>query len=257
MRKQHSKQIVIIGQERAGKTFWTEHFCNNYAKSKGAVCVYNVGMPSDYSNFLPFDLMDFNDHEDWIKYHSGKDAAKKYSRRPSIFLFKYKGKVYHYKDFSTLFYKKVTKTKSLYSQEDSALWMAFHHYFTRTLIVCDDSKVIFTDGLKKGHFMTLNRKNHCGEKNPNYQRLGACGVDVVLMFHNADEVNKYIWNYTTDVILLNTVSKPSLVELKAADQRQAVWKCWHDLKKSPEYTAFHIPLKGENYLNISESTIKI
>lgn len=251
-----SRQFVIVGMEWCGKSFWTQHYANKYAKQVGGVLVYNVGMDKDYEDYEFIELLDFDEHERFIRSNVGDVAAKKYAKKPSIMFFRYKESVYHLKYLSSMFFRKKLKCHSLFDREESEFFKSAYAYLSRMLLIMDDTRVSFSDGLKKGHRMLMSRKRHAGGNAIHKDKLKR-GVDIVTMFHGIDLVNKEVWNYSTDLLLFRTTDQPSFTKIKDGNLKAVIKEYYDLLINAPKYTCFRIPLRGEHYLKAQNATLKI
>ena len=111
-----------------------------------------------------------------------------------------KNPVYHFKYFNQIFHKKRVRVPLMYGMEENALFNSIFLYVRNTLIIMDDCKVCFADGMKKGHTQLFSRSNHTGRESTMYEHLKK-GVDIVTIWHHPDHVNKNIWDFSTAVVM--------------------------------------------------------
>ena len=144
--------------------------------------------------------------------------------------------------------------KRLYAPlEENKLFYSFHLYIHSTLFLLDDSKPVFSRGLKPSMEEFFFRKNHSGKMS----KVPGQGMDVVVMYHNIDHINIALWDAMTGLILLRWEFSSDFKKMKNPKLVTAIEYAQKYLKESPKYTAVEIPLSGENACQIFDATLKI
>lgn len=248
---------IFVGAERSGKSFYAKHLAGIYSKNRGSVLVYNIGKQEDFpdSEYYMIEPLEFADHIQL--YYSGKEERRNYRLKPVIEYFKCKGKIYHLRDFSKLFYKRKVKMYKIQNrQEETAFFKSLYKYVSRTLLILDDCVTTFQYGLNDGHKQLFSRKNHSGVDN-SVKALQAKGVDVVCIFHNIDHVNKDLWDFTTGLICFKFPFNPTYKKFNNPQLQNVVERVHLYLQGAPQYTAIEIPVQGEFAMSTKDVTLKL
>ena len=222
---------LIVGAPRKGKSYYCERQLISYANSGGCACVYNVGRPADFADFLEVEILTPRDVvKIWQQKVKGKIPA--YKHPSEITFFRYDGGVYHLKDFSRMFAGKCVKIERIFETRAEGLFFeAIYKYFWNTFLVLDDVRAITRIGLSSELCQLLSRANHAGKlaENP------ACyGVDIACVFHGFDSVNVEVYQFLNTVIQFQTAYPPELRSNKVLER--VLVSNYRRLNQSPPYT---------------------
>jgi hypothetical protein len=261
MKSRDRLQDIYIGATRSGKTFRASKFCDAYAKSEGAVMVYNYGMETDFpdSEYQYIEPLSFIEHIEYV--HSekanSKEAIRRYRLNKKITHFWVgRGKnryIEHFKKFNQLFVlpKKRVKILMMDKKEETAFFRTIHRYVSKTLLVIDDCKTVFPV-VNAAHTKLLCSANHTGAFS-NVVELRGYGVDIITIWHSADRVRTEFWDYATSIKMFKTINKPQLKMVTDETLNAAIFKCWKHLKFAEQYTCLEI--KPRDFCKINKATI--
>lgn len=244
--------LNYIGAERAGKTYHAQKLAEKYHKKGGTIFAYNVGKPSDFPSpeYEEIEILNFGEHLQKIK---SKEKRKLYKMYRTIYLFRYRGKIYHFKNFNTMFKGKKVKMYRVVRNLESPLFLAIFKYVSNTLLILDDCKAMFRSGLSDQHIQLFNRKNHTGRESELISSR-AKGLDVLCLFHHLDHVPSELWDYTQYVIFLRFVMKPKFHKFENEKLKNIFINIQNRLLKSPKYTALQVDVQVTN--KVIDVTIK-
>ena len=181
----NSKIILVIGDQRSGKTFFTEQLLRSIVGNTNKIgLVYNKGVKKDFGE--GFTLIDFcenpqNGHiEKFTLFNDDREVNISFLREAKESLF------CSYRMSNTL--------------EQDKLFRSFLYFLGGFVFVIDDSIYLFRQGVQSGFLEMLTRMNHCGIKSSD----GYEGSDIILIFHHPDHVPTKIWDACTDIFFFYT-----------------------------------------------------
>lgn len=249
---------ILAGDERGGKTFYAKTLMDAYFKTMGSVLVYGVGKPEDFPDgeYEWFEPLTFAEHLQF--FHSSTYSKRLYNLNKTIEYFRFRDKVYHFRDFNRLFYKrhKLKMYRIPNRAFESAFLKAMYEYTSGCLMGFDDCRSIFRYGLQDTHIEFFSRKNHSGAKSST-EILRGKGIDSLVIYHNVDHVSEDFWTYGTSFTMFRCSNAPDLKKVENRELEKSILETHAFLETAPQYTAVSIPLKGENRYKKIDSTIKI
>lgn len=232
-------QNIVVGEEQSGKTYFLEHL----AKYNNSLSIaYNYSNPEDFKGFHEVDFLTVGET---IKAIPEKEGKRRYQQNPFIAGFRYAGKVYSIVDFSRMFQGcNVRARRIIDKKSENLLFHAFYRYLSDALLIVDDSRAIFRNGLKSGHADLFSRKNHTGADAIGNLKLG---TDVCTVLHQVDLVNSELWAYGNYLILFRTNNEPNFKNIQDDRLISVISRCSVELKTAPKFSFFQIGLKGKDY----------
>ena len=226
----HKKLYILVGGEQMGKTFWAERLAETYAENDKFVLVYNAGRPKDFNSFPKGEILSNGDVE---IFGDG---------------------VYSMQDLPVEFAGSGVK---LFRESDAKIENKFFKniasYFFDTLFITDDARTVYGNTYRSCHINLFSRKAHTGAKNPRLVH-GLEGTDCVQMNHSLDSTTKEAYDYASDIILFKTINRPRLRHIEDEELKRVLMECYDYLKEAKDYTCLHIPIRGANYLQVTDST---
>lgn len=239
--KRIRESILVAGLEQTGKTYYIERLANQYAKSGRAVIAYNVGKPTDFSDFQEINIVTPLE----MMASMGKEEARQFRMLPKIEYFRHKGKVYHFSKFREMFEGNGAKVYRIDNRYERYLYQCFFEHVFDTLIIFDDNRAQTRHGM--GHEMTqlISRKNHCGSLHTET----SYGNDLVFIYHNMDTPPKELWDYITRAILFRLNRIPENF-LKNPEFMSAINWSYEKLKEMPKYSKVEILLRNVDRVKV-------
>lgn len=209
------RQFIITGAERSGKTYFTEKLLSGEA-AKGAMCiVYNPGRESDFSDYVNFEIKDFN--ERYLSANKADRRKLKLSNRGDVLSCIESGSdidvpvrgLNVLAQKGTLRKIKVRRTGDSNAEND--FFRAVGLYCRNARLVIDDARPFFRHGLTAKLIELMSRKAHTGYKLPEKLRGGrTTGTDIFVLSHNISKVSPETFDYTTGIVMFRQRSKPVL-----------------------------------------------
>lgn len=246
------KQFIITGAERSGKTYFTEKLLSGEA-AKGAMCiVYNPGRESDFSDYVNFEIKDFNE-----RYLSADRKARrrlKLSNRGDILSCIESGsdldvpvKALNLLAQSGRLNKiKVRRTGDSNAEND--FFRAVGLYCRNARLVIDDARPFFRHGLTAKLIELMSRKAHTGYKLPEKLRAGrGTGTDIFVLSHNISKVSPETFDYTTGVVMFRQRSKPVFSASIDDFVSDAAEQIHEQLPNFPRYSFGFIDVLNQNF----------
>lgn len=223
------KLIIIIGAMRSGKSFWANEQIKKYNKQGQSAIVYNLGKPSDFNACIPLFIPSA---EDMIKSEGkGWKDAKNIS-----YLYDEKETPYNIESFNIDFYSKSIKLPRANDLLTERLFFdAYFKYISNTLLIFDDARNIFRNGLKSEFIQLFSRINHTGIKHK-AKNFIAKGSDIYLIFHSLDLVNPELFDYATHIINFKYAMQPDFKAVENQQIREQIKKSFEALEKAPQYS---------------------
>jgi len=232
-------QLLIAGVEQSGKTYYAEKLGDIYAQKGGCTFVYNRGRERDFAQYESIEPLTIKQHEQMIK---GKAQLKQYRRFPFLAYFKLGGQVYKFKDFYRLTRgRKLVCYRIGHRRTEALFFDAMYQYMADTLIIFDDARPIFRNGLKAEHINLFARKNHAGQLTGQGRR----GVDIALIFHNLDKINTESYDYATHLIMFKTTRLPNASHVDNDELAHLIEKCYYEVNKAGKYHYGQINIRGK------------
>lgn len=237
---------ILVGAPRQGKTYWGEKTLIEYAKNGGCSVVYNVGRITDFSRFIPVEIMTVGEYRNLWERWNRKSMAQ-FDIPKEINFFKSGGKLYHIKDFPRLFAGKCVKIERVLNtgnqRNEDYFLSSIYRYFYNTCLMFDDCRTIFRKGLSSEMIGLLSRINHAGKHNCKNSEL--VGIDTILTYHGFDTVNNETYQYINKVIQFRTSSMPFL-KIDNAELEDVIEQNYQSLKKSEKYSHFEYDIFTES-----------
>lgn len=231
--------LIVAGAERSGKTFFTEkRLAGAY---KGAVIVYNVGMPSDFAEYIPLRFLDIQETERRLR-AAGADKAEinDFRAYPELMFYEVAGKVYKI-DKLPIHLKSGARFKVYRStQIERLIFKAVRKYAANTLFILDDCRPLFRHGLPHEFITLASQKNHVGIESAKIR-----GADIACIFHSLDRVNAELYDYATGIVLFNTRQLPEGSTFSNPEIFTLCETAYHRLKELPKYSRAEISMREE------------
>lgn len=238
---------VIAGAERSGKTYFAEHFAEEYSRS-GGVIVYNPGRDDDFEEYKTLEFLPLLQSVYKLNV-TDKDKKRRILSSPVFLHFRINGKLYP----TTLLtkamfeYRKVKVYRIGSLKDEGRFFKTVHDFLTGCLLINDDFRGVARN-IAKPELAPLielfSRKNHAGKKSKH--KTNRVGVDILNIFHHIDKVNSEIYDYTTHVFLFNLTRKIKGYTLDNDDALDALHEAYSELQKAPRYSYGRVALKGED-----------
>lgn len=229
---------IIVGGQRAGKSFYTAKKIDNYTKKGGSGIVYNLGKQTDFSNCDFFEPLSLKDHQKYIVAKEGKAALKEYNYFKEFKFFRYKGQIYDIGDFNNVLYGKAVKVGRISKRFEPAFFDAIFKKVSNIQMVFDDSKSLINDTPRDWENDYLTRMNHAG-RDHDYRNYIGQGLDLTLMYHNLDQIPKAVWEAYNDDYIFTTFKynkEPDFRDVSDYDLRRALEASFYLLKEQPKYS---------------------
>ena len=234
---------IIAGIEQSGKSYFSIQIANTYP---GGVIAYNPGNEKDYKNYKEIEVVEVAERAGMLT----KAERRAFLASPKVEYFRHNGEVYHFRQLVSAFpagrfllYRiPCRKTEDLFFQ---ALNIYVHNY----LIILDDARPVFRQGLQRGAIQFMNRKNHAGKLAKRPPAKGQkWGLDVIPIFHNADKVNGELYDYATHLVLFRSTQTPRPDTIDNAEVYAEITAAIEAVNNAEKYTRAEIPLRPPGYL---------
>ena len=223
---------LIIGKQQSGKSTFTAQLASDYCKAGGAALIYNIPRPTDFAQFAESWFLDADDHLDFIENRFGKEAAKKYKKRP---IFRYyrdqKGAVRDMKNYFADW--KGQGLKFPLSDMTNLFCETVLKYVYNTFIVFDDARILFRNGVDKKILGLFTQINHTGKRS-HYDKYNY-GSDIALVFHSLDQVNKELFHLATHIVQFRTEIAPQWQEIGNPALERELRRGFEALRGAPPY----------------------
>jgi hypothetical protein len=229
---------LIAAVPRAGKTYLTEQIANAYQSSgKGYVLVYNIGMETDFAGYEHVRFLGFEETEK--RFFPGKSEARYYRKYPRITHFEYSGRTYEVAYLNRILYgKKLVCERMFDTREENKLFSALYWNASYCLFIIDDARPILQT-MYKSSMQLFGRQNHTGKHSSEAAYQGK-GMDIILIYHDIDLINKEIYNWATHLILLRCMQEPDGKKIGNRVVYEAILDTYTKLLTAPRYTAYLI-----------------
>lgn len=239
------KFALVVGAQRHGKSKFCENAAIQYAKGGGTAIAYNVGKPSDFSGFTVVEMLT-PERLNFLAMKSGKPTK---GITPGLNLFRIvdTGEIFKVSDFKKIFKGKCVKIERVPDKKGERLFFDFvYEYLFDTMLILDDCRAIFRQGLSSEFIQIAGRVNHCGKKYAPPGNPDACGIDLLCVFHSFETVNEEIYIYINSVIQFYTINEPT-INTDNIELQKIVNSAFHELKnknKNPMYSRAEIDVLG-------------
>lgn len=243
------QQYIISGAQQHGKTFWSENFIKHYiAQGHGGALVYNYGRSSDYGFAEEITILSFQQHAKRVK------DSKAYEKNPKVYLFEYKRRVYHLRDFNRLLGKKAVRLKRIDNRKlENEFFAAVFRYIHNIIFCFDDSRALVRHGLSEQLITLFSRRDHTGEFSSTKAKTG---VEIIFQYHNFDNVKPEQITYATGLLLFRHNDVPSLKEIQSKEIRDKIAETIDELRTGENLRrCIFIDLSPGNYLESKEATL--
>lgn len=228
---------LLIGAMRSGKSFLANRLAERYCNGGGNALFYNLGKPSDFECASPIIGKTVAEHL------RGLTKEQRQDFRIEGELYRYTDKKHKERDFRLFPYEwagAAAKMARLEPASERMLFDTVFNYFANTLIVLDDCRAMFRNGLSAEAITLFSRVNHTGIKSP-WQGYRGAGCDVMAITHSPDEACvDDMMNYATAVCLFRTEKEPDYKAIKNLYIRENYQKNFHKLAKSPKYSFLYL-----------------
>lgn len=220
--------ILVAGIPRSGKTYFSQKIANSFFRENNSILAYNAGMDSDFKDYTEIQFLDIEETAILI---TDKRKKRAYLNNPEICLFRIAGKIFNIKDLNYVIKKRKVKSYRLADvRSEDLLFKAFYLYLKDSLLILDDIRPVFRDGLKKGAISLLLRLNHAGIKSNIGDRLG---VDVIAIFHNLDKINSELYDYASRLVLFKCTRKPDLSKVNNEEIEENISRAFDKISTMP------------------------
>ena len=218
---------IIIGAQRSGKSFFSNQLIEKYKAAGNSAIVYNLGKPTDFKAAREIFLMSQRQHAAIL--------GKSYKEQPFFRYYEDQDQVKDFYNFSPENAGRAVKAARLDLTAERLFFESFFKYISNSLLVIDDARAIFRNGVKAEFLTIFSRLNHCGRFNPvtNWQ---AAGADVIIIFHSLDHVNQELFDYATHIINFKYAMRPNFDRVDNEDIRKHLQNCFSALEKAPQYS---------------------
>lgn len=234
------KQILIVGREASGKTYFAEKMARAYAKSGKGVIIFNKGNPKDFEGAEECEFISISKTKAMLpkkkrSIYSVEPKALFYKTDKGVLPFSIVGK--HAKGRILEFFPIASPASA------NVFFKGVHDYCADTMLLIDDSRYVLRNGVPRELGQLLSTKRHGGRR---ISGLDKYGIDVVIMLHSVDLINPELIHYSTHLVMFAATKAPDVARLKNHDLEQAILRAHKALLKSPKYHYAEIPLRGAN-----------
>jgi hypothetical protein len=219
--------FIIIGAQRSGKSFFSNELIKKYLAAGNSSIIYNLGRPTDFEAAREIFLMSEKQHIKII----GKD----WRNEPEFLFYEDEGQIKDFRNFCKDNTKKAVKAARLDLSQERLFFESFYYYVSNCLLILDDARAIFRNGVKAEFLNIFSRLNHTGRNNP-VKNFRAAGSDVIVIFHSLDHVNKELFDYATHLINFKYAMKPDFDRVENQQIRSELKKSFEALEKAPKYS---------------------
>lgn len=244
------KLVAFVGQMGGGKSYLAQQMAAQNLTNGQTVFVYNASTrPEDWSICEPIEIMGFKKTEEMIfrKFGDKSEEFKIYHRYPEIEYYKNEqGEIKPLNTTCADWYRKGVKVERLktYEEENNFIEKVFD-YFGETTFIIDDAKPIFQYGIKSEFATLFSKLRHAGGKNACTDRESGVswqGVDVFVVFHGLEQINRFFWDYITHLKIFRTEVLPDFKAIPEMHPRaaQAITHAFKELQKMPRFSHFSI-----------------
>lgn len=220
---------IIIGAQRSGKSFFSNNLIEKYKAAGNSALAYNLGRPTDFKAAKEIFLMSEKQHAIIL--------GKAWKQNPTFEIYEdEKGETFNFRNFSPDWSGRSAKAAPIGDRQQERLFIeSFYKYVSNCLLIIDDARAIFRYGITAEFLTLFSRLNHAGRHNPvkNWQ---ASGVDVIVIFHSLDHVNKEFFDYATHVINFKYAMEPDFDRVENKQIREQLFKSFKALEKAPQYS---------------------
>lgn len=241
---------LIAGGERAGKSHLTEWLAKHYAKHRGPYLVYNFGT-DDFEHCEFFEILHPIDvAENYFPGKENRDRYKRFMRKGQVTHFRFRGRVYHLKDFNKIMADRGEGAAQLkmFAIPNGRLREKFFEsvllYMSGCLLILDDARPLTKRGVPEMLATLLLRKNHGGiasswrREEPNMK-----GVDVIMIYHNLSRISNEVFDYCNEIQIFRSPQLPG-DNIENSEVKDLVSQGWHYLNTAPDYTSLMVYVKG-------------
>lgn len=232
---------LVVGAPRHGKTFFSEQAAIRYARAGGTALAYNVGMDTDFKNFISVSLITPEVKLSQMRKTSRKVKIDDIPNSIDFFRVNETNKFYKMQDFNKVFKGKCVKIERLDSnkREERLLFDCIFEYMYNTMVIFDDFRAVTRHGMGSEFIQLFSRQNHAGKS---YAPPGLVGVDLICIYHSFARVPEEMFDYTNAAVQFYSNQEP---KVKTNDELSEILQYNYEyLKTAPKYTRFEINTKS-------------
>lgn len=234
-------QILVIGAQRSGKTFFSDNVVKNYISTGRNALIYNLGRPDDFSMCqavnlqLPTleaqaEILRLDKKKKKLFFEKGIFSLmainlKKESSSGSFFT------VDNFNKLKGAF--KAYRIPDYFSEE--LFFKAYFKYISNTILVLDDPLSIYRSGIKANIKNLHFRMNHSGTHHKIKSFKGK-GTDIINQFHSIEQVPSELFDYCTHIVNFRYEFKPKFETLSNPYLQEELSKCFDFLQSSGAYS---------------------
>lgn len=266
MQEREVRIIALVGAPRSGKSYFANQRILD-AKAAGlSTIVYNLGRQSDFSNAKPGALLGINEHlkilekveKKTLRTKLGSDelpGTKTYARNPDLLFYKLYGHpkadtMHRFKEVRKEQHADAVKFPRAEKKLEPVFFELVFQYFPRGLLIIDDCKNMFKEGLSAEEIQLFSRANHVGAGQL-YPGFGY-GCDIIFIAHSIDDINPQLFAYVNTYVMFQALNRPNFKNLENPPLEATLSKCFEELKTAPKYSySYHPePLINPEYYEI-------
>ena len=239
---------LVIGRQRSGKSHLLDLLGRAYAKAGRWACAYNLGMATDFAHAEPVGFLPIEATAEFVRERRGDAAAKVIERKRQNLLWRdgprLGGSVYAMRDWNARVAGRFVKAARLTGRDERGLLQSvFDYWGSAGLLIWDDARVSFRQGLSPEATQLFTRINHAGELSAWPESRGY-GIDVALVFHAVSQVNPELLDAATHLTLLSNTRAPDVRRLNNPDGEAAILKAHGTLETAKPYSRVDVDLKN-------------
>lgn len=232
------KGIIVLGGQRCGKSWYLAQLALAYQKGGASTFVYNLGKLTDFPSCDFAKLLDYTEHEDYIREKYGDRELKRWKRTKEFRYIEYDGEIFHIKYFNRKFRGKGIKVTRLEKSFEAKFFNSFYKYISNCLLIFDDSKAFFSPNLTEYQHKFASSMNHCGSHHIDHKYKKA-GVDCAFVFHALDQIPEQLLSYYTDDYIFTCLKykqQPNFKRITDLELREFLEYAFKELQTLPKYT---------------------
>lgn len=240
-KKRLREYCVIAGQPRSGKTTLAIRLMDAAHKAGRGVLVYNPGA----GDFDKYNEVEFEHWEETASKILDKDKRRRILSARKFEYFNYKGRRFDIKHISLVLKGRKTKVFRMMGAEEQAFFYAIQRHAAGIMLVIDDARPIFRNGLTSQYVALGAKLNHVGQANtPKVREQTGIGLDLYLIFHNLDTINGEHFDYSTRIVQFKTTREAKQNRASNDELEEIMADNYRQLKALPDYSYFIIDPKN-------------
>ena len=236
---------IVYGRQRSGKSALLAELARAYAARGRWAFAYNLRLSDDFAGA---DLIELGTVEEATEAalatggKAGKRRAQAIRRTLTVDHWRdVDGLTYRWADWNARVWGRFVKAHPLARRDERAFVRAFWRYAGGGLLIWDDARRSFSEGMGPELEEFVTRINHSGTHSAWAASRGR-GVDVCLVFHGADQVNRNLYDACTHLTVFRTLSAPEGKNVRNEATLAALRRAYYTLKTAPNYWRCDIDL---------------